>query len=113
VTSFSNSEEKSVGKERLVPFLLEDKLKELGAHYNKVACPSLSRAFRVSRVCTARRWPAFLSERSGFLGFALRRVACFCFPTPAEGLRTHSAWRALLSLFQFLPQCKSRSVTGG
>lgn len=36
MTSFSNSEEKSVGKEAVVPFLLEDKLKELGAKYEKV-----------------------------------------------------------------------------
>lgn len=36
VTSFSNSEEKSVGKDTVVPFLLEDKLKELGAEYQKV-----------------------------------------------------------------------------
>ncbi|KAK9918654.1 hypothetical protein WJX75_005678 [Coccomyxa subellipsoidea] len=35
VTSFSNSEEESVGKEAVVPFLLEDKLLELGAKYEK------------------------------------------------------------------------------
>ncbi|EIE21884.1 class I glutamine amidotransferase-like protein [Coccomyxa subellipsoidea C-169] len=35
VTAFSNSEEKNVGKESEVPFLLEDKLKELGAKYEK------------------------------------------------------------------------------
>mmetsp|Transcript_18887 Transcript_18887/g.23779 ORF Transcript_18887/g.23779 Transcript_18887/m.23779 type:complete len:243 (+) Transcript_18887:106-834(+) len=34
VTGFSNSEEKAVGKDRKVPFLLESKLKELGAEYS-------------------------------------------------------------------------------
>ena len=40
MTAFSNSEEKNVGKESEVPFLLEDKLKELGAKYEKVIRPS-------------------------------------------------------------------------
>ncbi|CAL8471608.1 g11150 [Coccomyxa elongata] len=35
VTGFSNSEEKSIGMDKVVPFLLEDKLKELGAKYEK------------------------------------------------------------------------------
>lgn len=35
VTGFSNSEEEAVGKTKLVPFLLEDKLKELGGKYEK------------------------------------------------------------------------------
>lgn len=35
VTGFSNTEEKAVGKDHLVPFLLEDKLKELGGLYEK------------------------------------------------------------------------------
>lgn len=47
MTSFSNSEEKSVGKEAVVPFLLEDKLKELGAKYEKV--PILISTVSVSR----------------------------------------------------------------
>lgn len=33
VTGFSNSEERAVGKDKYVPFLLEDKLKELGGKY--------------------------------------------------------------------------------
>ncbi|HOZ51470.1 MAG TPA: type 1 glutamine amidotransferase domain-containing protein [Chitinophagaceae bacterium] len=33
LTSFSNSEEEEVKLTQVVPFLLEDKLKELGAHY--------------------------------------------------------------------------------
>lgn len=33
VTGFSNSEEAAVGKVDVVPFLLEDKLKELGGIY--------------------------------------------------------------------------------
>lgn len=33
LTSFSNSEEEAVKLTKIVPFLLEDKLKELGAHY--------------------------------------------------------------------------------
>lgn len=33
VTGFSNSEEQAVGKDKLVPFLLEDRLKELGGKY--------------------------------------------------------------------------------
>lgn len=33
VTGFSDAEEHAVGKEKIVPFLLETKLKELGAHY--------------------------------------------------------------------------------
>ena len=36
LTSFSNSEEQSIGLQEKVPFLLEDKLKELGAKYKKV-----------------------------------------------------------------------------
>lgn len=35
LTSFSNSEEDAVKLTKIVPFLLEDKLKELGAHYTK------------------------------------------------------------------------------
>ncbi len=35
VTGFSNSEEKTVGKENVIPFSLEDKLKELGGKYEK------------------------------------------------------------------------------
>eukprot|EP00892_Ulva_mutabilis_P008518 jgi/Ulvmu1/6038/UM027_0014.1 len=35
VTGFSNSEEEAVGKTGAVPFLLEDKLKELGGDYRK------------------------------------------------------------------------------
>lgn len=35
VTGFSNSEEEAVGKTAIVPFLLEDKLKELGGEYSK------------------------------------------------------------------------------
>lgn len=37
VTGFSNSEEEAVGKTAVVPFLLEDKLKELGGEYSKGA----------------------------------------------------------------------------
>jgi hypothetical protein len=48
VTSFSNSEEESVGKEAVVPFLLEDKLLELGAKYEKV--PSLISTVSVSHL---------------------------------------------------------------
>jgi putative intracellular protease/amidase len=36
VTGFSNSEEDAVGLTTVVPFLLEDELKKLGAHYSKV-----------------------------------------------------------------------------
>ncbi|CAK0785385.1 hypothetical protein CVIRNUC_008593 [Coccomyxa viridis] len=35
VTSFSNSEEEKIGGTKAVPFLLEDRLKERGAHYHK------------------------------------------------------------------------------
>ncbi|NJR43543.1 MAG: hypothetical protein HC767_13725 [Akkermansiaceae bacterium] len=35
VTGFSNTEEAAVGKVEVVPFLLEDKLKELGGEYSK------------------------------------------------------------------------------
>ena len=35
ITSFSNTEEEAVGLTKVVPFLLEDELKKLGAHYNK------------------------------------------------------------------------------
>lgn len=41
MTGFSNSEEKSIGMDQKVPFLLEDKLKELGAKYEKVLLSSL------------------------------------------------------------------------
>jgi putative intracellular protease/amidase len=34
VTAFSNSEERAVGLDKVVPFLLEDKLKERGALYS-------------------------------------------------------------------------------
>jgi len=37
VTGFSNTEEKTVGLTKVVPFLLEDELKKLGAHYSKGA----------------------------------------------------------------------------
>lgn len=32
-TGFSNSEERAVGKDKAVPFLLEDRMKELGGAY--------------------------------------------------------------------------------
>ncbi|KAJ7527071.1 hypothetical protein O6H91_16G035000 [Diphasiastrum complanatum] len=35
VTGFSNTEEEAVGKTKVVPFLLEDKLKELGGLYER------------------------------------------------------------------------------
>ena len=35
VTGFSNTEEAAVGLTKVVPFLLEDELKKLGAHYSK------------------------------------------------------------------------------
>ena len=37
MTGFSNTEEEAVGKTKAVPFLLEDKLKEIGGHYSKGA----------------------------------------------------------------------------
>lgn len=37
VTGFSDTEEDAVGLTKVVPFLLEDELKKLGAHYSKVA----------------------------------------------------------------------------
>jgi hypothetical protein len=37
VTGFSNTEEEAVGKTKAVPFLLEDKLKELGGEYERGA----------------------------------------------------------------------------
>jgi putative intracellular protease/amidase len=37
VTGFSDTEEEAVGLTKVVPFLLEDKLKNLGAHYSKGA----------------------------------------------------------------------------
>ena len=37
LTSFSNTEEEVVGLTKVVPFLLEDALKKLGAHYSKGA----------------------------------------------------------------------------
>lgn len=35
VTGFSNSEEEAMGLTEVVPFLLEDKMNQLGAHYSK------------------------------------------------------------------------------
>lgn len=35
VTGFSNEEERAVGLDRVVPFLLEDRLKDRGGHYRK------------------------------------------------------------------------------
>ena len=35
VTGFSNTEEAAVGKTKVVPFLLEDKLKQLGGTYER------------------------------------------------------------------------------
>ena len=35
VTGFSNTEEEAVGKTNRVPFLLEDRLKQLGGKYEK------------------------------------------------------------------------------
>jgi putative intracellular protease/amidase len=37
VTGFTNSEEEAVQLTKVVPFLLEDELKRLGAHYEKAA----------------------------------------------------------------------------
>jgi putative intracellular protease/amidase len=37
VTGFSDTEEEAVGLSKVVPFLLEEELKKLGAHYNKGA----------------------------------------------------------------------------
>ncbi len=37
ITSFSNTEEEAAGLTKVVPFLLEDELKKLGAHYSKGA----------------------------------------------------------------------------
>ena len=37
VTGFSNTEEEAVGLTRVVPFLLEDELKDLGANYSKTS----------------------------------------------------------------------------
>src|SRR5665213_362139 len=37
VTGFSDTEEEAVGLAKVVPFLLEDELKKLGAHYSKGA----------------------------------------------------------------------------
>jgi putative intracellular protease/amidase len=37
LTGFSDSEEEAVGLTKVVPFLLEDELKKLGAHYSKGA----------------------------------------------------------------------------
>jgi len=37
VTGFSDTEEEAVGLTKIVPFLLEDELKNLGAHYSKGA----------------------------------------------------------------------------
>ena len=37
VTGFTNTEEEAVGLKEVVPFLLEDELKRLGAHYSKGA----------------------------------------------------------------------------
>ena len=37
VTGFSDTEEEAVGLTKIVPFLLEDELKKLGAHYSKGA----------------------------------------------------------------------------
>jgi putative intracellular protease/amidase len=37
VTGFTNTEETAVGLQRVVPFLLEDRLKERGGHYSKAA----------------------------------------------------------------------------
>jgi len=39
VTGFSNVEEEQVEKVKDIPFLLEDRLQELGAHYTKAAEP--------------------------------------------------------------------------
>lgn len=39
VTGFSNEEEEQVGKTKVVPFLLEDKMKEAGANYVKADKP--------------------------------------------------------------------------
>ncbi len=37
ITGFSNSEEEAVGLTKVVPFLLEEELKKIGAHYSKGA----------------------------------------------------------------------------
>lgn len=54
VTGFSNSEEAAVGKTELVPFLLEDKLKELGGEYSKAESDWASHAVVDERLVTGQ-----------------------------------------------------------
>jgi putative intracellular protease/amidase len=54
VTGFSNSEEEAVGKSSIVPFLLEDKLKELGGEYSKAESDWVEYAVQDGRLITGQ-----------------------------------------------------------
>jgi putative intracellular protease/amidase len=56
LTAFSNTEERAVGLEKVVPFLLEDKLKERGALYSKG--PDFSSYIRVDGKLVTGQNPA-------------------------------------------------------
>jgi putative intracellular protease/amidase len=54
VTGFSNDEEYAVVKEDIVPFLLEDRLKELGGSYSKAEAKWAEHAVRDGRLVTGQ-----------------------------------------------------------
>lgn len=54
VTGFSNAEEEAVGKTAAMPFLLEDKLKELGGEYSKAEADWASHAVSDQRLITGQ-----------------------------------------------------------
>jgi putative intracellular protease/amidase len=68
VTAFSNSEERAVHLDKVVPFLLEDKLKERGALYSKG--PDFSCYIQVDGTLVTGQNPA----SSGPAGEALIKV---------------------------------------
>ena len=89
VTGFTNSEEKAVQKEHLVPFMLEDRLKELGGLFERG--PDWSQhAVRDGQLITGgcAAWPcrnrAALQQQLLFDASAVIVPPAGCRPEPAE-----------------------------
>jgi putative intracellular protease/amidase len=54
ITGYSNLEERLIGTKKIVPFLLQDKLTEKGAHYQKGILPYLSKTVQDGRLLTGQ-----------------------------------------------------------
>ena len=72
VTGFTDAEEEAVGLSKVVPFLLEDRLKERGGVYSKVA--DWAPYVKVDGKLTDRSEPGLLGTRST----RVAKAASFC-----------------------------------